>query len=86
MTCVFRWSAYRFERDSYHGDALPTELKGAIFGCRGAVMASRREHSARLRVVLPVSVALRPGAAFGGRGKGGTRPEGLVDRELTRLS
>ena len=24
----FRWSAHRFERDSYHGDALPTELKG----------------------------------------------------------
>jgi hypothetical protein len=24
----FRWSAQRFELDTYHGDALPTELRG----------------------------------------------------------
>lgn len=28
-----RWSARRFERDSYHGDALPTELTGPNFTC-----------------------------------------------------
>jgi hypothetical protein len=26
-----RWSAQRFEQDSYHGDALPTELTGPVF-------------------------------------------------------
>ena len=28
-----RWSVQRFERDTYHGDALPTELTGPIFTC-----------------------------------------------------
>jgi hypothetical protein len=29
-----RRSAQRFERDTYHGDALPTELTGPVFSCR----------------------------------------------------
>jgi hypothetical protein len=29
----FRRSEQRFERDSYHGDALPTELTGPVFSC-----------------------------------------------------
>src|ERR1035441_1575882 len=28
-----RRSAQRFERDTYHGDALPTELRGLVFSC-----------------------------------------------------
>ena len=28
-----RRSAHRFEQDSYHGDALPTELTGPVFSC-----------------------------------------------------
>ena len=33
----FSWSALRFELDTYHGDALPTELTGLV---------ARTEHSA----------------------------------------
>src|SRR6266498_658277 len=29
----FRRSAQRFELDTYHGDALPSELRGPVFGC-----------------------------------------------------
>jgi hypothetical protein len=29
----FRRSAQRFELDTYHGDALPTELTGRVFSC-----------------------------------------------------
>jgi hypothetical protein len=28
-----RRSVQRFERDTYHGDALPTELRGHVFSC-----------------------------------------------------
>ena len=50
-----RRSAHRFELDSYHGDALPTELTGPIFTyltwaftiCSRDAQAARAVHSAR---------------------------------------
>jgi len=33
VTLYFCWSALRFELDTYHGDALPTELTGPVFTC-----------------------------------------------------
>jgi hypothetical protein len=36
-----RRSAHRFEQDSYHGDALPTELTGPVFTCLSWAFAIR---------------------------------------------
>ena len=54
-----RWSAQRFELDSYHGDALPTELTGPVFRCLSwgfaslAVVSGRahRSHSVESNIV-----------------------------------
>ena len=47
-----RRSVQRFERDTYHGDALPTELRGPVFSCLTWGFAPHGGHSGRaLRVI-----------------------------------
>ena len=45
-------SAQRFERDTYHGDALPTELRGRVLSCLTWAFAPRGD---QLRWCTPVT-------------------------------
>jgi hypothetical protein len=55
----YRSSVHRFERDTYHGDALPTELRGVVqatFRPTGAPVALRatRAYTIRKQVCDPL--------------------------------
>ncbi len=70
----FRWSALRFELDTYHGDALPTELTGLV---------ARTEHSALGRCSY---LQFRPGTVLRQVSSPITRSPCLTDAFQARVT
>ena len=59
-----RRSAQRFERDTYHGDALPTELRGHVLNCLTWVLhlsAVNSDHAQRSSDSMPETKLPAPG-------------------------
>ena len=55
-----RRSVQRFERDTYHGDALPTELRGRVFNCLTWGFAPRGGQLKSCTAVTHVDLTQRP--------------------------
>ena len=58
----FRRSVQRFERDTYHGDALPTELRGRVLSCLTCGFTPPGGHSGRAQrsYSVDLTLCLRP--------------------------